>query len=58
MGRSKISDERKAKNISISLFPKYHRILDELVAEFSSDKSKVIQHALEELYKQKIGEIK
>jgi DNA-binding Xre family transcriptional regulator len=51
MGRLKLSDEKKAKNISISLLPKHKKILDDLCRKLNFGASDLIQRVLEKEWK-------
>lgn len=52
MGRLKLSEEKKAKNISISLLPKHKKILDDLCKKLNFGVSDFIQRILEKEWKE------
>jgi len=52
MGRLRLSDEKKAKNISISLLPKHKKILDDLCKKMNLGASDLIQKILEKEWKE------
>ena len=57
MGRIKISEERKAKNLSVSLLPKHKIMLEEIGKKFNTKKtSDIIQKLIEEESKKVMGE--
>jgi len=52
MGRLKLSEEKKAKNISISLLPKHKKILDDMCKKLNLGVSDFMQYALEKEWRE------
>jgi hypothetical protein len=58
MGRIKISEERKAKNLSVSLLPKHRLMLEEIGKRLNIKKtSDIIQRLIEEESKKMVDVI-